>query len=74
MGTRKEDGRRASAAGLRDPDECGDKGDKARRCALQRDEHRSLIAEGKRGWSSRGGSRWSFHREKALGLVSRNPI
>lgn len=47
MGTRKEDGRRASAAGLRDPDKCSDKGDKARRCALQRNE-RELDSRGEK--------------------------
>lgn len=73
-GTLKEDGRRASAAGR-----CAIRTSAAikgirREDALSSGTSGSLIAEGKREGSSRGGSRWSFHREKALGLVSRNPI
>lgn len=64
-GRERRTGEGASAAGLRDPDKCSDKGDKARRCALQRDEQESLIAEGKRGRSSRGGPRWSFSQRKS---------
>lgn len=41
-------GRGRGRAGLRDPEKCGDKGDEARRCALERDEQRL---------DSRGGSR-----------------